>query len=276
MRVWLITGAGRGVGASIAGRALSSGDFVVATARYPAHVRAALGRHDRLLVLPLNVTREAHARAAVLAAVARVGRIDVLVNNAGYGLLGAIEEASAAEVASLFQTNVFGLLNVTRALLPLLRKQGSGHIVNISSIGGCAAGAGWGIYCATKLAIEAVSEALSEEGEPLGIYTTVIDPGDPWDDFRSSIALVRTARQIEDYEEAAFAIQPFTARGNSQLQAVRSELADEILKLVQTPEPPRRLRLRRDRARASDFQRDTLIREIERSGALVLPADTVC
>ena len=128
---------------------------MVATGRNAEHVIKALGEQPELLALPLDVRNEAQAVAAAKAAIDRFGRIDVLVNNAGYGLLGAVEEASAREVEDLFATNVFGLLNVTRAVLPYMRAAKSGHIMNLSSIGGYSAHAGWGVYGATKLRVTA-------------------------------------------------------------------------------------------------------------------------
>ncbi len=158
MRTWFITGASRGFGALVAKEALNAGDAVVATARNPQHVIDALGDHPNLLAVALDVTNEAQAFEAAGAAVKRFGRIDVLLNNAGYGLLGAVEEAAASEVESVFRTNVFGLLNVTRAVLPHMRRQRSGHVINISSIGGYGSYPGWGVYCATKFAVEGLTE----------------------------------------------------------------------------------------------------------------------
>lgn len=150
MRTWFITGASRGFGALIAAQALAAGDAVVATARDPS-----------------TIPSESQARDAVRAGVFRFGRIDILVNNAGFGVIGGIEETSASEVEALFATNVFGLLNITRATLPYMRAQRSGHVLNFSSIGDYASAAGFGVYCATKFAVEGISEALSVELAPL-------------------------------------------------------------------------------------------------------------
>jgi NAD(P)-dependent dehydrogenase (short-subunit alcohol dehydrogenase family) len=144
MRVWFITGASRGFGARITAEALARGDAVVATARDPAAVTKQFGENERLLPVKLDVTNEAEAHEAAGQAIRKFGRIDVLLNNAGYGLLGAVEEASNAEVQRVFNTNVFGLLNVTRAVLPHMRRQHFGHVVNISSVGGYAGFPGWG------------------------------------------------------------------------------------------------------------------------------------
>src|SRR5215510_15754763 len=160
-KVWLITGASRGFGQLIARRALERGDAVVATARQPNTLTEALGRSPSFLPVRLDVTSEPQARQVAAQAMDRFGRIDVLVNNAGYGLLGGVEEAGAAEVQAVFQTNVFGLLNVTRAVLPYMRKQRRGHVINVSSIGGYESYPGWGVYCATKFAVEALTESLA-------------------------------------------------------------------------------------------------------------------
>src|SRR5262245_41849599 len=161
MKTWFITGASRGFGALIAERALHRGDAVVATARSPKRVIERFGAHANLLALPLDVNDEAQALAAAKAAVERFGRIDVLLNNAGFGLMGAVEEATAAEVEAVYRTNVFGLLNVTRAVLPHMRRQRSGRILNVSSIGGYRAAAGFGVYSSTKFAVEGLSEVLA-------------------------------------------------------------------------------------------------------------------
>src|SRR5262249_39116011 len=139
----------------------------------------------------------------------RFGRIDVLVNNAGYGLLGAVEEANAGEVERGFATNVFGLLSVTRAVLPFMRKQRSGHLINMSSVGGYSSWPGWGIYCATKFAVEGISEALSIELEPLGIHSTVVEPGFFRTDFLSASSLSSTAARIEDYADTVGKMRTF-------------------------------------------------------------------
>jgi len=176
-RIWMITGAARGIGAKIADAALAAGDALVATARDASAIATRFGKGPSVLPLRLDVTDEAQATAAVEAAVARFGRIDVLINNAGYGLVGAVEEASATDVRRIYETNVFGLLNVTRAVLVQMRRQRSGHVVNISSLGGYRAAAGFGVYSSTKFAVEGLSEALHDEVAPLGIHVTSLAPG---------------------------------------------------------------------------------------------------
>lgn len=203
MVTWFITGAARGLGYEIARQALDADANVVAAARNTAQVETSFadvpGSVERVLPVALDVTDETQATAAVEAAIARFGRIDFLVNNAGRGLLGAIEETSSAEAEAVFATNVFGLLNVTRAALPGMRAQRSGHIVNIGSMGGFAQVAGWGVYGATKFAVEGLSEALRDELSPIGIKVTVVEPGSFRTDFLDGSSLHTTARHIADY-----------------------------------------------------------------------------
>jgi NAD(P)-dependent dehydrogenase (short-subunit alcohol dehydrogenase family) len=162
-KVWFVTGAASGLGLEIARAALQRGDQVVATACVPDAISAALGAQGNLFVLALDVNNEAQAISAARAAIDRFDRIDVLVNNAGYGLLASVEEASSEEVERQFGTNVFGLLKVTRAVLPHFRRAGRGHIINISAIAGYASFPGWGVYGATKFAVEGLTESLAME-----------------------------------------------------------------------------------------------------------------
>jgi NAD(P)-dependent dehydrogenase (short-subunit alcohol dehydrogenase family) len=246
MRIWFITGASRGFGALIATRALAAGDAVVATARNPASLPEDLQRHPKVLALPLDVTREDQARDAVAAALARFGHIDVLVNNAGYGVIGAVEETNAIEVEGVFATNVFGLLNVTRQVLPAMRAQRSGHIINFSSIGGYASASGFGIYCATKFAVEGISEAMSLELEPLGIRTTVVEPGYFRTTFLSGDSVISTAKRIADYDTTVGAVRTFAAGADGQQPGNPQRLAEAMMTLVEAPQAPRRLPLGAD------------------------------
>src|SRR5262245_47075828 len=246
MRVWFITGASRGFGALIAQAALNAGDAVVATARDPATVTARLGQHERLLATRLDVTSEEEAHAAAGEAVRKFGRIDILINNAGYGLLGAVEEASAAETQRLFGTNVFGLLGVTRAVLPHMRRQRSGHIINVSSVGGYTGYPGWGIYGATKFAVEGISEALSAEVAPLGIKVTVVGPGFFRTDFLDETSLSRTVQQIEDYRGSVGKTRAHAADVNHSQRGDPRKLAAAFMQLANAKNPPLRLPLGSD------------------------------
>lgn len=245
-KVWFITGASRGFGALIAKDALQRGDKVVATARDPKVVQAALGNHPNLLAIKLNVTDEQAAIAAAEEAIQHFSRIDVLVNNAGYGLLGAVEESGDQEVKDLFNTNVFGLLNVIRAVVPYMRKQASGHIINISSIGGYASYPGWGAYCATKFAVEALTESLAYELKPLGVMATTVEPGFFRTDFLDSTSLVSTKNSFAEYAETVGAMRDFAASANHAQPGDPAKLSQALLKLVDSENPPLRLPLGSD------------------------------
>jgi NAD(P)-dependent dehydrogenase (short-subunit alcohol dehydrogenase family) len=245
-KVWFITGASRGFGSLLARDALARGDYVVATARNAKAVTEALGNHPNLLAVQLDVTKEAAAVAAAQQAIERFGRIDVLVNNAGFGLLGAVEESSAQEVRDVYETNVFGLLNVTRSVLPQMRKQRSGHVINISSVGGYSSYYGWGVYGSTKFAVEGLSEAMSAELAPLGIHVTVVEPGFFRTDFLDSTSLTTTGVVIEDYAETVGAMRTFAAGANHQQPGDPEKFAKAMLKLADAQKPPVRLQLGSD------------------------------
>lgn len=246
MKTWFITGASRGFGALVAERALAQGDNVVATARDPRAVEQRLGGQPRLLPLPLDVTDEAQAKGAAAAAVERFGAIDVLLNNAGFGLMGAVEEASAAEVEAVYRTNVFGLLNVTRAVLPDMRARRAGRIVNISSIGGYRGAAGFGVYSSTKFAVEGLSEALHAELAPLGIHVTVVEPGYFRTDFLDASSLKVSPTIIEDYAATAGRVRDIAAGLNHAQPGDPAKLAEVIVAFADAPQPPVRLPLGSD------------------------------
>jgi NAD(P)-dependent dehydrogenase (short-subunit alcohol dehydrogenase family) len=245
-KVCFITGASRGLGLEIARGALQRGDFVVAAARKPEAITAALGSRDNLLPVALDVTDEVQAIAAAQAAIDRFGRIDVLVNNAGYGLLAAVEEATSEEVEREYQTNVFGLLKVTRAVLPHLRRAGRGHIINISAIVGYASFPGWGVYGSTKFAVEGLTESLAIELAPLGIFATVVEPGFFRTDFLDNSSLLRTKNPIDDYAATVGAMREFATSVNNQQPGDPRKLSKALLKLADSPNPPVRLPLGSD------------------------------
>ncbi|TWB14156.1 NADP-dependent 3-hydroxy acid dehydrogenase YdfG [Nitrospirillum amazonense] len=273
MRVWFITGASRGFGALITEQALAVGDAVVATARDPSTVTARLGAHPRLLAAKLDVTDEAQARAAVEQAVKTFGRIDILVNNAGYGLLGGVEEASGTEVERLFATNVFGLLAVTRAVLPHMRRQRSGHIINLSSIGGYQSFIGWGPYCATKFAVEGLTEALALEVAPLGIHATVVEPGFFRTDFLDDQSLSRTKAQIEDYHATVGGMRDFAAGANHTQPGDPARLAQAFIALANAPQPPVRLPLGSDTVAAIEKKNAFVAGELAQWREVALSTD---
>jgi NAD(P)-dependent dehydrogenase (short-subunit alcohol dehydrogenase family) len=200
-KVWFITGASRGFGLEITRAALAVGDQVVATVRsQPAQLATTLDNNPDLYVVQMDVTQEEQVQAAVKQSINHFGRIDVLVNNAGFGMVSAIEEATDAEARKQYDTNVFGLLNVTRAVLPYLRQQKSGRVINISSLFGYDAIPGWGLYGSTKFAVEGISKGLAAELAPLGIHVTVVAPGLFSTDFLSTESYTAAKTIIDDYQ----------------------------------------------------------------------------
>ena len=240
-RVWFITGASTGFGRLLAEQVLEAGDCVVATARKPEQVRDLEQQYgDRVLAQALDVSDQTAISTAVEAALTKFGRVDVLVNNAGYGLAGAIEEATEAEFMPVFETNVFGLMRVTRALLAQFRKQRSGNIVNLSSIGGLIGSPGWGFYNASKFAVNGFSEALAAEMAPLGVHVTIVEPGPFRTDFLGRSG-VEAENQIPDYDATSGKTrQYFHEQAGKQagdpVKAVRA-----IIAAVNAPEPPKHL-----------------------------------
>jgi NAD(P)-dependent dehydrogenase (short-subunit alcohol dehydrogenase family) len=238
-RVWLVTGASSGLGRALAEAALDAGHRVVATARDPQSV-ADLEQHERAITARLDVTRADDARAALAAAVEAFGRVDVVVNSAGYGLFGALEELDEAELRRQFETNVFGALNVIRAALPHLRRQGSGHIVQMSSLEGVAPVlAGETAYAATKFAVEGLCEALAREVEHLGIRITIVEPGPVRTDFAAGA--VATPSAIDDYDDSVGeALRLFAQLAGNQPNDP-ALVAEAIVRAVAADDPPLRL-----------------------------------
>jgi NAD(P)-dependent dehydrogenase (short-subunit alcohol dehydrogenase family) len=244
MTVWFITGASRGFGLEITREALSRGDSVVATARNPQAVLDGLpDGGDRLLAVGLDVSSPEQVTAAVDAAIERFGRIDVLVNNAGRGLVGAVEETSDAEARAIFDVNVFGLLAVTRAVLPHMRAARSGLVVNLSSVGGFVAWPGWGVYAATKFAVEALSEAMTHELAPLGIKSVAIEPGPFRTNFLDGSSLSVVETHLDDYSGTAGAARSWASDTNYGQDGDPVKAAKIIVDLASYDELPERIQL---------------------------------
>jgi NAD(P)-dependent dehydrogenase (short-subunit alcohol dehydrogenase family) len=246
MSVWFITGSSRGLGLEIARAALENGHQVVATARDKAAVTRALGSSERLLAVSLDVTDAGRAATAVEEATAAFGRIDVLVNNSGFGLLGAVEEISDAEAREVFDVNVFGLLGVTRAVLPGMRARRSGRIINIGSIGGFVTIPSSGIYGATKFAVEGITEALSAELAGTGVTATVVEPGAFRTDFLAPSSIRFVDPTIDDYADTAHAMRGRLQAADGHQPGDPRKAAAAILEVAGTPNPPLRIQLGAD------------------------------
>jgi NAD(P)-dependent dehydrogenase (short-subunit alcohol dehydrogenase family) len=193
-------------------------------------------------VQQLDVTEPASVDAAVETVLAKFGRVDVLVNNAGYGLCGAIEEATEAEYMPMFETNLFGMIRLTRALLPQFRKLRAGNIVNLSSIGGLIGGAGWGYYNASKFAVNGFSEALAAELAPLGVHVTIIEPGPFRTEFLGRSG-AEAANRIADYDETAGKTRAYMNEQSGKQLGDPVKAVKAIIAAVEVPEPPRHLLL---------------------------------
>ncbi len=246
-KTWLITGAARGLGAQIAHAALAAGDNVVATARSVEGARAAFTDHvERLLIQPLDVTNPTGPQAVVDAAIERFGAIDVLVNNAGYGQLGIFEESSEQDVQRQFDTNVFGLTRMTRAVLPTLRRQRSGHIINFSSIAGVVGVDMCTLYGMSKFAVEGFSVNLARDLAPLGIHVTVVEPGYFRTDFLDASSARFAGNPIGDYEEIRSKTEAAYESYNHQQPGDPAKLGPAIVQLANTKTPPLHLLLGSD------------------------------
>lgn len=242
-RTWLVTGASRGLGRAFAEVALEAGDSVVATARRPEQLDDLVSAHpDTALALALDVTDRAAVDRVVGEASAFTGRLDVLVNNAGYGLSGAVEEASEQEVRDQFEVNVFGALWCTQAVLPVMRAQGAGHLFQISSIGGVAGFLNTGIYHASKWALEGFSESLAQEVAGFGIGVTIVEPGPFRTDWNGD-SMTR-ATPLPAYDEVLAARREAMSGSQARTQAGDPrKAAQALLTVLDSSQPPRRLLL---------------------------------
>lgn len=240
-QVWFVTGSNRGMGLEIARSALAVGNRVVATSRHPEQVMAALGAYgNRVLALRLDITSEEQARSAVSEAVRHFGRIDVLVNNAGYGQLGWFENTSDKLVRRQFETNLFGTMNVTREVLPVMRKQKSGRIFTTSSTAGLIAGEGSSVYSSSKYAVEGWMEGLRAEVMPLGIKTTLIEPGFFRTDFLDKSSVSFGDGDFSDYHKRSEAFRQWHAKMNHRQVGDPARLAAAVVTLSRMPSPPQR------------------------------------
>ena len=239
-RVWFVTGAGRGMGVDIARAALAAGHFVVASGRSADAVARAVGEADDLLVAELDITSPASVEAAVQAAFDRFARIDVLVNNAGNFFAGFFDELSPEQFEAQLTTNLLGPLNVTRAVLPLMRKQRSGHVVTISSTAGIVGQEFCSAYAASKFGLEGWMESLRFEVEPFGIHTTIVEPGFFRTDLLTKESTAYADLSIEDYAERTAQTRPAWEAMSGKQTNDPAKLATALLTVVDQEQPPLR------------------------------------
>ncbi|SFK96806.1 NADP-dependent 3-hydroxy acid dehydrogenase YdfG [Paenibacillus sp. 1_12] len=271
-KVWLITGSSRGLGRSIAEAVLAHGDQLIATARRTEQLADLVERYgDQVRAVTLDVTSPEQAEAAIQAAIDAFGRLDVLVNNAGYGNMSSIEETSLEDFHAQIDTNLWGVINVTKAALPVLRKQKSGHIVQISSIGGRGGSPGLGAYQAAKWAVEGFSEVLYKEVTPLGIKVTLIEPGGFRTDWAgSSMSHVEAG---EDYLDTVGKLQEYIRVKTGTEQGDPAKGAQAIITIVNEENPPLRLLLGSDAVYLAKMIDQGKLAETERWEQLSISTD---
>ncbi len=247
-KVWLITGSSRGLGRALAEAVLATGDRLVATARNPARLADLAGRYgDLVRTLPLDVTDETAAERAVRATIETFGRLDVLVNNAGYGNVNAIEDTSMAEFREQIETNLFGTIIMTKAVIPWMREQQAGHIIQFSSVGGRIGALGRAPYSAAKWGVEGFSEVLAKEVGPFGIMVTIIEPGGFRTDFAGASSVIRQGRSA--YDATVGATARFQRQYDGKQPGDPAKAAAAVLHVAGLDEPPLRLLLGSDAVR---------------------------
>jgi NAD(P)-dependent dehydrogenase (short-subunit alcohol dehydrogenase family) len=273
--VWFITGASKGLGLVVARKLLAAGYRVAATSRSLADLTSKLGpASESFLPLELDLGSEASARRAAAATRAHFGRLDVIVNNAGYGQLGTVEEVSDEEARRNFDVNVFGVLNVLRAALPTLREQRAGHIFNISSIGGFVGGfSGFGVYCATKFALAGLSESLHADLAPFGVHVTLVYPGYFRTEFLASGSINRPAHPIAAYEFARGSEEKHLQEINGNQPGDPEKLADALIRAHQLDAPPLHLFLGSDAFAMAEAKQDQVRKELTEHRALSVSTD---
>jgi NAD(P)-dependent dehydrogenase (short-subunit alcohol dehydrogenase family) len=244
-KVWLITGSSRGLGRSLAEAVLEGGHKLVATARKPEQLADLVQKYgEQVRAVALDVADPAAARNAVQASVAAFGRLDVVVNNAGYGNLASIEDVTDEDFRAQIETNFYGVVNVTKAALPVLREQGGGHIIQISSIGGRSGSPGLSAYQSAKWAVEGFSEVLSKEVTPLGIKVTIVEPGGFRTDWGGSSMTISKWR--EEYNPALSTLTEWRRNHQGKERGDPAKAAEVILRIAAMEEPPLRLLLGSD------------------------------
>ncbi|MBW4599319.1 MAG: SDR family NAD(P)-dependent oxidoreductase [Calothrix sp. FI2-JRJ7] len=260
-KVYFITGTSSGFGRALAEAVLMQGNKAVLGARKIADIEELVAQYkDNALAVKLDVTNESERQQALNSAIEKFGRVDILANIAGQGSLGALEEFSSEQIRKQFEVNFFGVLEMTREILPVMRQQKSGHILNLTSIGGLASVGGFGLYCATKFAVEGFSEALRDEVKPLGIKVTIVEPGA----FRTEFAggsNMRPESTIEDYKPVIEPIQQYLYGNDGKQAGNPRKAALAMIKVVEADEPPLRLMLGADAFGMWEKKRATMDKE---------------
>ncbi len=263
-KIYFITGASSGFGQALAETVLKRGDSAVLTARRADVLSAVASKYpDSAIAVAMDVTSREQRDAAVKSALDRFEHIDVLVNNAGQGSLGAMEEFSSAQIRSQMEVNFFGLVELTLALLPSMREQKRGHIVNFSSVGGVVSMGGFSLYCASKFAVEGFSEGLRDEVKPLGIHVTIVEPGAFRTEFSGS-ANMRPEKSIDDYEPVVEPLRQYLYGNDGKQSGDPRKAALAIIKAVESDAPPLRLMLGADAYGLWEKKRDEQGAELEK------------
>jgi len=263
-KVWYVTGASKGLGLSLVKRLLNEGYSVAATSRSLTDLEKAVGSHANFLPLTVDLLNEESVADSVSKTINRFGSLDVVVNNAGYGMLGALEELTDAESRQNFDVNVFGSLNVIRQAMPQLRKQQSGHIFNIASIGGFTGDfPGFGIYCATKFAVHGFTESLNAEAKAFGIHATVVSPGYFRTNFLESSSLVTPKNAIDEYQSVRDVQALHEKDINNNQPGDPDKAAAVIIEVAAMPQPPVHLFLGPDAYNLADAKIQSLQKDME-------------
>ncbi|WP_370630301.1 SDR family NAD(P)-dependent oxidoreductase [Pedobacter sp. D749] len=272
-KVWFITGASKGLGLSLVNQLLKAGQSVAATSRNIDELKKAVNADTgKFLPLAVNLADEQSVEDAIKATIAKFERIDVLINNAGYGIGGSIEELSDSETRNSFDVNVFGTLNVIRKASPYLRAQHSGHIINIASIAGIAGATGWAVYAAAKSAVIALSEVSAEDLKEFGIKVTVVAPGAFRTSFLTADSLMLAANPIAEYEEVR-AIHSKYLKMDGQQVGDPEKAAAAMISLASMPNPPIHLLLGNDAFQRANTKIETLTKEFKDWKAITISTD---
>lgn len=272
-KVWFITGASKGLGLSLVHQLLKAGQSVAATSRYISELKKAVNNDTaKFLPLAVNLADEKSVEEAIQATIAKFERVDVVINNAGYGIGGSIEELTDAETRNSFDVNVFGTINVIRAVSPYLRAQRAGHIINIASIAGIAGATGWAVYSAAKAAVIALSEVSADDLKEFGVKVTVVAPGAFRTSFLTPDSLILATNPIAEYEEVRAIHQKYLKMDGQQI-GDPEKAAAAMISLASMPNPPVHLLLGKDAFQRANSKIDALTKEFNDWKAITISTD---